>query len=77
MRLLSRHLIHAPARYLQDEYKVAYTTVLRLDKEVLKEDIPKPKNKDVESILIDEKHVGASNGFVTMVLNAKTGEPLE
>lgn len=77
MRLLSRHLIHAPARYLQDEYKVSYTTVLRLDKEVLKEDIAKPKTRDVESILIDEKYLGASSGFVTMVLNAKTGEPLE
>ena len=76
MRLLSRHLIHAPARYLQDEYKVAYTTVLRIDKEVLKEDIPKPKNKDVEGILIDEKYLGPSKGFVTMVMNAKTGEPL-
>lgn len=77
MRSLSRHLIHAPARFLEEEYKVSYTTILRADKDVLNEDMPKPKQSNVEGILIDEKYLGPSKGFVTMVMDAKTGEPLE
>lgn len=33
--------------------------------------------EDVQGVLIDEKYVGASQGFVTVCLNASTGEPLE
>lgn len=32
--------------------KLAYTAVLRLDKDVLKEDIPKPKNGSVSNVLV-------------------------
>lgn len=77
MRLLSRSLVHTPARFLQDEYSISYSTILRIDKEVLENDIPKPKMEDVQGVLIDEKYVGASQGFVTVCLNASTGEPLE
>lgn len=77
MRLLSRFLVHTSARLLEDEYTICYTTILRIDKEVLENDIPKPMMKDVQGVLIDEKHLGASQGFVTMCLNAATGEPLE
>ena len=77
MRLLSRFLVHTSARFLEDEYSIPYTTILRLDKEVLENDIPKPKMKDVQGVLIDEKYIGASQGFVTVCLNAATGEPLE
>ena len=77
MRLLSRFLVHTPARFLEDEYSISYTTILRIDKEVLENDIPKPKLADVEGVLIDEKFLGASQGFVTVCLNAVTGEPLE
>ncbi|MBR4108442.1 MAG: transposase, partial [Akkermansia sp.] len=31
----------------------------------------------MQGILIDEKHLGPSRGFVTLCLNATTGEPLE
>ena len=77
MRRLSRFLVHTSARFLEDEYSIPYTTILRLDKEVLENDIPKPKMKDVQGVLIDEKYIGASQGFVTVCLNAVTGEPLE
>lgn len=77
MRLLSRSLVHTPARFLQDEYSISYSTILRIDKEVLENDIPKPEMEDVQGVLIDEKHVGASQGFVTVCLNASAGEPLE
>ena len=66
MRLLSRFLVHTSARFLEDEYSIPYTTILRLDKEVLENDIPKPKMKDVQDVLIDEKYIGASQGFVTV-----------
>ena len=77
MRLLSRFLVHTSARFLEDEYSICYTSILRIDKEVLENDIPKPRLKDVQGVLIDEKFLGASQGFVTVCLNAATGEPLE
>ena len=77
MRLLSRFLVHTSARFLEDEYSISYTSILRMDKEVLENDIPKPKFKDVQGVLIDEKFLGSSQGFVTVCLNAATGEPLE
>ena len=77
MRLLSRFLVHTSARFLEEEYSIGYTTILRIDKEVLENDIPKPKMKDVQGVLVDEKFLGSSQGFVTVCLNAATGEPLE
>ena len=77
MRLLSRFLVHTSARFLEEEYSICYTTILRIDKEVLENEIPKPKMKNVQGILIDEKFLGSSQGFVTVCLNAATGEPLE
>jgi transposase len=77
MRMLSRFLVHTSARFLEDEYSISYTTILRIDKEVLENDIPKPKLKNVQGVLIDEKFLGSSQGFVTVCLNAATGEPLE
>lgn len=77
MRLLSRFLVHTSARFLEEEYSICYTTILRIDKEVLENDIPKPKITDVKGVLIDEKFLGSSQGFVTVCLNATTGEPLE
>lgn len=76
-RLLSRFLVHTSARFLEEEYSICYTSILRIDKEVLEHDIPKLKLKNVQGILIDEKFLGASPGFVTVCLNAATGEPLE
>ena len=77
MRLLSRFLVHTSARFLEEEYSICYTTILRIDKEVLENEIPKPKMMNVQGILIDEKFLGSSQGFVTVCLNAATGEPLE
>lgn len=75
--MLSRILVHTSARFLQDEYSIPYSTILRLDRQVLENEIPKPKMKDIQDVLVDEKYVGASQGFVTVCLNAATGEPLE
>ncbi len=45
MRLLSRFLIQASARFLQEEYSISYTTILHVDKEVLENDILKPETE--------------------------------
>ena len=60
MRLLSRFLVHTPARFLEDEYSISYTTILRIDKEVLENDIPNPKMQNVQGVLVDEKFLGSS-----------------
>ena len=77
MRLLSRFLVHTSARLLEGEYSISCTTILRIDKEVLENDIPYPQLHNVQGVLIDENLLGSSQGFVTMCLNASTGEPLE
>ena len=77
MRQMSRFLVHAPARFLEDEFSVSYPTILRMDKEVLRNDIPEPKKANIQGILVDEKFLGSSKGYVTMVMDANTGEPLE
>ncbi len=76
MRQMSRFLVHAPARSLEDEFHVSYSSILRMDKEVLRNDIPKPKKTNIQGILVDEKFLGPSKGYVTMVMDADTGEPL-
>ncbi len=73
---MSRFLVHAPARFLEEEFHVSYSTILRMDKEVLRNDIPEPKKANVQGILVDEKFLGPSKGYVTMVMDADTGEPL-
>jgi len=39
-------------------------------------ELPEPRLDGIEGILIDEKHLGASRGFITLVLNAGSGELL-
>ena len=39
-------------------------------------DIPPANLDEIEGILVDEKYLGAKKGFVTLVLNARSGEPL-
>lgn len=76
MHLISSLLVHVPARKLGKMFHLATTTVLRIDKAVLREALPTPDFDHLEGILVDEKYLGPSHGFVTLVLNARTGEPL-
>ena len=52
---MSRFLVHAPARFLEEEFHVSYSTIPRLDKEVLRDD---RKKANVQGILVDEKFLG-------------------
>lgn len=51
-------------------------SIRRVDADVLADTLPKPHLDRLDSILVDEKYLGSSFGFVTLVINARTGEPL-
>lgn len=76
MFFISSLLVYVPARKLAMMFHLAPTTVLRIDKAVLREELPTPDFDHLEGILVDEKYLGPSHGFITLVLNARTGEPL-
>lgn len=76
MRCISSLLMYVPARKLSEMYGLAPSTILRIDREILKRELPPPKLDGIEGILVDEKYLGPSYGFVTLVINARTGEPL-
>lgn len=50
-------------------------TAYRYDRYILQTELPAPQLDGIEALLIDEKHLGRA-GFVTLVLNARTGELL-
>ncbi len=76
MRTVSGMLVQASARFLEEESDMPRSSILRIDREVLRNDIPKPKLDHVQGLSLDEKCLGASKGFVTLAVNARTGEPL-
>lgn len=55
---------------------VTPSTAARYDRYILKTELPDPCLDDLGAIIIDEKHLGKSGGFITLVLNARTGELL-
>lgn len=76
MNHISSLLVYVPTRKLAEMHGIAPSTVLRIDKEVLRSQLPPPKLDSIEAILVDEKYLGPSYGFITLVVNARTGEPL-
>ena len=54
---------------------VTPTSAYRYDRYILQTELPEPRLDGLEALLIDEKHLGRA-GFVTLVLNARTGELL-
>ena len=50
-------------------------TAWRYDRFILQTELPEPNLEGLEALLIDEKHLGRS-GFITLVLNARSGELL-
>jgi transposase len=48
-------------------------TAYRYDRYILQTELPEPQLEGLEALLIDEKHLGKA-GFITLVLNARTGE---
>lgn len=76
MRLVSRWASVAPANQIAEMFAVSAATVRNYDQAVLKEDTPAPNLDGIRALLVDEKHMGKRLGFVTIVLNADTGELL-
>ena len=48
-------------------------TAYRYDRYILQTELPEPRLDGIEALLIDEKHLGKA-GFITLVLNARSGE---
>lgn len=71
--LLARHL---PLDMMVSVLGVPAATAWRYDRDVLEADLPTPDLDGIEAILIDEKSVRRGHQYVTLVLNAATGELL-
>lgn len=57
-------------------FPVSANTVRRWDKDVLQRTLPTPKLDNIHSILVDETSIGKGHSYLTVVLNAETGEVL-
>ena len=66
----------APANQVADILKISASTVRSYDKAVLVHDTPPPQLEGIRALLVDEKSVRKKHNYVTVVLNADTGELL-
>jgi transposase len=75
MRYVSRLCRWLPAESVCEFVAITPMTAWRYDKYILQTELLAPKLDGIEALLIDEKHLG-NRGFVTIILNARTGELL-
>lgn len=76
MRFVSQLARFVPFDAMSALIEVPAATAWRYDNDVLKADLPEPDFDGLEAILVDEKAVRKGHGYVTLVLNARTGELL-
>lgn len=57
-------------------FDISASTVRRYETDVLEADLPDPDFDHLEVLLVDEKSVRKKHGYVTVVLNGRTGELL-
>ena len=57
-------------------FSVSVNTVRRWDKDILQRTLPTPERDNIHSILVDETSIGKGHSYLTVVLNAETGEVL-
>lgn len=76
MRLISSWATIAPANQVGKMFEISGSTVRNYDLCVLKEELPEPNFDGIRALLVDEKSVRKNGNFVTVVLNADTGELL-
>jgi len=57
-------------------FSVSVNTVRRWDKDILQRTLPTPERDNIPSILVDETSIGKGHSYLTVVLNAETGEVL-
>jgi transposase len=76
MRLVSQLARFVPFDAMAGLVGVPGATAWRYDMDVLEADLPEPCLDGIEAILVDEKSVRRGHNYVTLVLNAETGELL-
>ncbi len=76
MRVVSTWASVCPATAVGTMFAISDSTVRRYDKAVLEADLPEPLLDGLEVLLVDEKAVRKRHGYVTVVLNGRTGELL-
>ena len=77
---LKRHVSHLcrymPSDKVPEFIAISHDTARRWDKEMLIKMLPAPKRDGIRALLIDEKSIGKGHHYLTVVLNADTGETL-
>ena len=76
MRTISSWARVCPASRIATMFEISDNTVRNYDKEVLKQELPPPNYDELRALLIDEKAVRKGHNYMTIVLNADTGEML-
>ena len=77
---LKRYVSHLcrfmPADKVEEFVPISADTARRWDKQVLMTTLSEPKLDGLRAILVDEKSIGKGHQYLTVVLNADTGEVL-
>ena len=77
---LKHHVSHLcrymPSDKVPEFIATSHDTARRWDKEMLMKNLPAPQLDDIRALLIDEKSIGKGHHYLTVVLNADTGETL-
>ncbi len=77
---LKQHVSHLcrymPSDKVPEFIATSHDTARRWDKEMLLKTLPAPNLDDIRALLIDEKSIGKGHHYLTVVLNADTGETL-
>lgn len=76
MRCVSSWAAACPLSAVAERFAISESTVRRYDQEILMHDLPQPCMDGIEALLVDEKAVRRGHGYVTVVINARTGELL-
>ena len=76
MRFVSRLSRFVPFDAMSALIEVPAATAWRYDQAVLAAELPEPNLDGLEALLIDEKAVRKGHGYVTLVLDAQSGELL-
>lgn len=77
---LKQHVSHLcrymPSDKVPEFIAISHDTARRWDKSMLMKTLPAPQLDDIRALLIDEKSIGKGHHYLTVVLNADTGETL-
>ena len=76
MRWVAAWASICPASEVAEMFEIGESTVRRYETDVLEADLPEPDLDGLEVLLVDEKSVRKGHGYVTVVLNGRTGELL-